>query len=189
MNEDIQTLYSQLLDRYVKITWTHKIHEKQADIYNNTSIWNKRIIAALTVATTTSAVATVFNFCGLGSVTEVVTALLSAISSYFILCYKDEPLDNKAKINKKYAIKCLELRNACESLLTDVKAKRFTTVDEIAYQRDLLEQKAISLRESGVPPTTSKAVKLAEKALKIKRDNQTSKEEISVIVPEGLQTL
>ena len=32
MNTQQEIIYEQLLERYVKITWAHKIHECQADI-------------------------------------------------------------------------------------------------------------------------------------------------------------
>lgn len=190
MTEEIKIQYRLLEERFVKIAWTHKIHEKQADLYNSKLSWNKTLLAFTTSFTTTSAVASLFAKFELDWIIDIITAVFAVISTYLTLRYKDNVLEEKANANKQYAAKCLSLRNAYESLMADIKSERITDMGVITEKRNGLEQRAIDLSECEIQPTvTSKAVDMADKALKEKKETQTSDEEIQAIVPINLQIL
>lgn len=190
MTEEIKIQYRLLEERFVKISWTHKIHEKQADLYNSKLGRNKTFLAFTTSFTTTSAVASLFAKFELDWIIDIITAVFAVISTYLTLRYKDNVLEEKANANKQYAAKCLSLRNAYESLMADIKSECITDLGVITEKRNELEQRAIELSECETQPTvTSKAVDMADKALKEKKETQTSDEEIQAIVPINLQIL
>ena len=190
MTEEIKIQYRLLEERFVKVAWTHKIHEKQADLYISKLGRNKTLLAFTTSFTTTSAVAILFAKFELDWIIDILTALFAVISTYLTLRYKDNVLEEKANANKQYAAKCLSLRNAYESLMADIKSERITDMATITEKRDKLEQRAIELSECELQPSvTSNAVDLAGKALKEKKETQTSDEEIRAIVPINLQIL
>lgn len=188
MDKNIEIQYKLLTDRYIKMTWTHKIQEIQAGLYLSDSAKLKKKMAWTNALTTTSAVASLFSFLPWEWVVPSLTAFLAALSSYFTFRYKDKGLEEKALENKKYAAKCRNFRNKYEALLTDIKSESITDIKEIISRREILEEQENDLFCGEVAPhTTPKAVELASKALKVNRDSQTSDEEIAAILPSQLQ--
>lgn len=192
MDEAIKTQYKLLIDRFGKIIWTHKIQEKQADIYMEDAKCLKTKMTISTVLTTTSAIMTaisqVLQLINCEWAGNIITAILAGISAYYVLRYKDESFESKAKENKNYAAKCRRIRNEYESLLTDIKSGRVTSLDEIARRRDILEKDEDNLFSGEIAPHTSyKAYKEAEKALKLNKEAISEQEELDSIIPENLR--
>lgn len=192
MNEAVKTQYKLLIDRFGKMIWTHKIQEKQADIYMRDAKCLKCKMALLTVLTTTSAVVTaidqILQIINCEWAGNIITALLAGMSAYYVLRYKDESYETKAKENKNYASKCRRIRNEYESLLTDIKSGQVTSLDEIANRRDKLEHDEDILFSGEIAPHTSKeAYKEAEKALKQNKEAISEEDELNSIIPENLR--
>lgn len=192
MDEAVKTQYKLLIDRFGKMIWTHKIQEKQADIYMGKSKWLKTKMAFWTVLTTTSAIMVAINqilqVLNCEWAGNIITALFAGISSYYVLRYKDESYESKAKENKNYAAKCRLIRNEYESLLTDIKSDRVTNLDEIAMRRDILEKDEDTLFSGEIAPHTSlEAYKEAEKALKQNKEAISEQDELASIIPENLR--
>lgn len=192
MDEAVKTQYKLLIDRFGKMIWTHKIQEKQADIYMRKSKWLKTKMAFWTVLTTTSAIMVAINqilqVLNCEWAGNIITALFAGISSYYVLRYKDESYESKAKENKNYAAKCRRIRNEYESLLTDIKSDRVTNLDEIARRRDILEKDEDTLFSGEIAPHTSpEAYKEAEKALKQNKEAISEQDELASIIPENLR--
>lgn len=192
MQELLQPIYREIQDRFVKIAWTHKIQEIQADLYIEKSNCNKCCMAitnALTTATAFITVVTnVLESIGAAWIMPAITSLLAVISTIITLRYKDEALDDKAMMCKQYAAKCRHMRNQYEALLTDIKTGRLLDIESISQKRDLMTELENDLFAGEVAPHTSaKAVDLASKALKGRKESLTSEEEIKSIVPQHLQ--
>lgn len=188
MNENIKVQYNLLVDRYIKMAWTHKIQEIQADLYIKESIKLKRWVAIVNALTTTSAIASLFSILEIDWIVPTLTAVLAAISSYLTFRYKEKSLEEKALENKKYAAKCRNFRNMYEALLTDIMSGAIADIKDIVAKREKLEGKENELFcGETAPHTTGKAVELASKALKVNRDSQTTAEEIKAILPTHLQ--
>lgn len=192
MDEAVKTQYKLLIDRFGKMIWTHKIQEKQADIYMRKAKWLKTKMAFWTVLTTTSAIMVAINqilqVLNCEWAGNIITALFAGISSYYVLRYKDESYESKAKENKNYAAKCRRIRNEYESLLTDIKSDRVTNLDEIARRRDILEKDEDTLFSGEIAPHTSpEAYKEAEKALKQNKEAISEQDELASIIPENLR--
>lgn len=56
MQDSTKLFYRQIADRYVKVVWTHKIQECQADIYLEKSKRTQTFLRILSALTTTSTV-------------------------------------------------------------------------------------------------------------------------------------
>lgn len=192
MDEALKTQYTLLIDRFGKMIWTHKIQEKQADIYMKDAKWLKTKMAFWTVLTTTSAIMVAINqilqVLNCEWAGNIITALFAGISAYYVLRYKDESYESKAKENKNYAAKCRRLRNEYESLLTDIKSGRVTSLDEIARRRDILENDEDALFSCEIAPHTSQeAYNEAKKALKQNKEAISEQDERASIIPENLR--
>jgi len=193
METSTKILYRNIEVRYTKVTWTHKIQEKQADIYIQKSKCIKKLTCWLTVITAGGALASlssfipVFSLCGIAiNIPVILTTVLPIILSYLTLRYGDGVLDTKAKDNRQYAAKVHNLRNLYESLMYEIKANRLSD-DDIVHRRNDLEKQENLVYSEEAPYTSKKANGLAEKALKIDKESTTEEEEIEAIVPKDLQ--
>lgn len=194
MDESIKPIYREIEDRFVKIAWTHKIQEIQAGLYLKQSSRNKWWVAISNgIATTTAFVTIVTSALKLIDaewIMPAVTSLFALISSILTLRYKDVSLDDKAMACKQYAAKCRNLRNSYEALLTDIKTGRLSDIEAISQKRDFMSKVENDLFAGEIAPhTTSKAVSLADEALKERKESLTSEDEIRSIVPEHLQLI
>lgn len=194
MDERIKPIYREIEDRFVKIAWTHKIQEIQAGLYLKQSSCNKWCMAVSNGLATTTAFATVVTSALKAIDAEwimpAITSLLAVISTVLTLRYKDGLLEDKAMACKQYAAKCRNLRNGYEALLTDIMTGRLTDIETISQKRDLMSNLENELFSGEIAPHTSgKAVELASKALKNRKESLTSEEEIKAIVPEQLQQI
>lgn len=194
MDEQIKPLYREIENRYVKISWTHKIQEKQADIYLAKSNCNKWIMAISNGLSTTSAFVTVVTS-ALKTIDAVwlmpaITSLLALISTILTLRYKDGVLEESASACKQYAAKCRNLRNKYEGILTDIKTGRLVDIESVSAKRDWMTEVENELFAGDIAPqTTGKAITYAREALMVNEDSLTSESEIKAIVPLHLQEL
>lgn len=193
MEASTKILYRNIEVRYTKVTWTHKMQEKQADIYIQKSKCIKKLTCWLTVITAGGALASLSSITppfSVGGITinipVILTTVLPIILSYLTLRYGDGVLDTKAKDNRQYAAKVHNLRNLYESLMYEIKANLLSDED-IVNRRNNLEQQENSVYSEESPYTSKKAYKLAEKALKIDKESTTEDDEIVAIVPKDLQ--
>lgn len=193
MDESIKPIYRELEDRFVKISWTHKVQEIQAGLYQKQSNCQKWWMAVANGVTTTSAFVTVATSAMKsidGSwVWPAVTSIIAVVSSIITFRFKDGVLDDKAIVCKQYAAKCRNIRNMYESILADTKAGRYS-IEELYLKRDEMTETEDSLFSGEIAPhTTVEAVKLARKSLINNKDTQTEDHEIKAIVPTHLQVL
>lgn len=193
MDNNTNIIYRQLEDRFVKISWTHKVQEIQAGLYLKKSDCQKWWMAIMNGITTTSAFATVvtnaLKCLDAEWLLPVITSVIAVISSIITLRFKDGVLEDKALACKQYAAKCRNIRNMYEAVLADAKAGRYT-IDKLCSKRDEIAELEDALFSGEIAPhTTPEAVKLAEKSLIQNRDTQTEEREIKAIVPTHLQEL
>lgn len=193
MEEQYYHIYREIEDRFVKISWTHKVQEIQAGLYLQRSNCQKWWMAIANGLTTTSAfVSVVTNALESVNVSwlwPAITSTIAVVSSIITLRFKDGVLDNKAMACKQYAAKCRHIRNMYESLLVDAKSGRYN-LDELCKQRDNMSEAENVLFAGNIAPhTTQKAVDLARKSLLDYKDSLTEQHEIESIVPVYLQQL
>ena len=193
MDEIFKPVYRELEDRFVKISWTHKVQEIQAGLYQKQSNCQKWWMAVANGITTTSAFVTVVTSAMKsidgGWLWPAITSIIAVISSIITFRFKDGVLDDKATACKQYAAKCRNIRNMYESILADTKASRYSK-EELFLKRDQMTEIEDSLFSGEIAPhTTFEAVKLARKSLIIDKDTQTEDHEIKAIVPTHLQEI
>lgn len=190
MDTPIHELYLCIQARYIKVVWTHKIQEKQAELHLKRSCIFQRHKDWFTVLTTGGTISSIFPFLNFSingySLLMSITALFAAALSYFTLRYPDGALETKALANKKYAARVHNLRNRYESLMYDIKANHLS-IDQIIARRDELEKVEDELYSEPAPHTSQKAVKEAKPALEDSKDSTTEIQEIRQIVPPELQ--
>lgn len=197
MIEQTRVIYKILEERYVKIAWTHKIQECQAEIHLEDFVKQRKqmgLAAALTSCTAISSLIAKYvpfldNEYILLTI-SIITAGLSAWSTYLTFRFKDRVLEKKARENKHFAAKCHDLRNKYESALGDIKSGIISDSAAVCKLRDeLADMENQIYADSDTPHTSNKAVKIARSRLLGSYESQTTDEEIRAIVPLHLQIL
>ena len=197
MNEQTRIIYRILEERYVKIAWTHKIQECQSEIHLEEFIKQRNQMGLAAALTSSTAIISLITKCAsfidnkyILLLIPIITAGLSAWSTYLTFRFKDRVLEKKAEENKHFAAKCHDLRNRYESLLGDIKSGIIADSAAMCKLRDeLADMENQIYADSATPHTSNKAVKLARSRLLGSYESQTTNEEIRAIVPLHLQIL
>lgn len=167
---------------FASVIWSHKIHCKQADIYNNRYQILKIIViitSAITSAGIFSAIFADQMWIKIGSalMSFIVTAINSFFKSFDIVTLKSEHLDaanNLWDIRERLLILLIEI---------GVAEKEY---DQLVDEYKNIEKELYKVYQDS-PSTTKRAVDLARKALKINGDSSYSDEEINALLPSVLR--
>jgi len=181
-NESRRILEGQLRECYGRVVYSHKTHEKCADILlsrlSNIKLW--QII--LSTITTAGFISMVFGAGRVGAAIGVIvsTALL-VLNAYT----KDYDLGELAQKHKQAANDLWLVREKYLSLLVDMRMKE-KPLESLQKQRDELVEQLHSVY-SGAPSTTFQAYKKAQEALKKLEDMTFTDAEIDAFLPQELK--
>lgn len=164
------------------VVWTHKIQEKQADIYGERASYLElcRIIA--NGITSVGLITTIFINQNTAKIITVLISFASVIASSLL---KNFDLLQLVSLNKKAASELVVLRDKYLFLLMEVKIDS-AGIDYLLEKYSKLETEKYELYKV-MPQTTDKAVDLAREALNIKKDNQFTVEETNSFLPDILK--
>jgi hypothetical protein len=175
-------LEGQLREAYGRVVYSHKTHEKCADILL-TSLSRIRVMQiVLSAITTAGFIGAVFGAGKIGAVLGlIVSTVLLALNSYT----KNYDLGELAQKHKQAANDLWIIRESYLSLLVDIAMKE-KPLEALQKQRDELV-KQLHAVYSGAPSTTYKAYKKAQEALQKLEDMTFSDAEIDAFLPKELK--
>jgi SMODS and SLOG-associating 2TM effector domain family 4 len=182
MNEQKRLLESQIREIYGRVVYTHKTHEKCADVLKERSDCMKLVEILLSAATTTSILVVVFDK---GKVFQLIAALCSTIVLGLKLYSKDFNLLAIAEKHKQAALDILEIREKLLSLLVDIRIGNIE-IEQLQQRRDELNEQLLNTYR-GAPKTINKAYAIASKALKENEEFTFTNAEIDRFLPESLR--
>lgn len=182
--ESRSVLEGQLRESYGRVVYSHKTHEKCADILlsrlSRIKIW-QIVLSAVTTA----------GFIGAALGTGTVGAILGAIVSTVLLALnaytKNYDLGELAQKHKQAANDLWIIREKYLSLLVDLAMKE-KPIESMQKQRDQLMEQLHTVY-SGAPNTTFHAYRKAQEALKQLEDMTFSDAEIDAFLPKELKRL
>ena len=180
--QTMDTIKQSVRHTYGRVQWTHKIHEKQADIYLKKykclEIW-KIITSCITSA---GIITLIFNDTFAikiaAVIVSVIAACLAAISTTF-------NLQKMADQHRKTATEILGIREALHLLLLKIKIRNVTE-DEALKEYEKIEKRLEAIY-ANAPSTTTAAVKRAEEKMGTHGDNEITNEEINSGLPDSLK--
>jgi hypothetical protein len=175
-------LEGQLREAYGRAVYSHKTHEKCADILlarlGNIKFWQ----IVLSAITTCGFAATIFDSAKLlGMVGALVSTVLLVLNAYT----KDYDLGAVAQEHKQAANDIWLIRERYLSLITDLRMKRRPLEDLLAARDELAEE--LHAVYAGSPSTTYKAYKEAQRALKVREDMTFSEGELDALLPHDMR--
>ncbi|WP_081790942.1 SLATT domain-containing protein [Deinococcus phoenicis] len=184
-NIKTETLEAQIRECFGRVVYSHKTHEKAADIIlsklSTLKLW-QIILSAITTGGIITELTKIGNLGNAGAIVAAITStILLAINTYS----KDVNLGELGQKHKDAASKLWGIRESYFSLLTDI---RTGDVNEelIRKRRDELQSELNAIYDS-TPATNSKAYSQAQRALKVNEELTFSDHEIDVFLPEKLR--
>lgn len=175
-------LEGQLRECYGRVVYSHKTHEKCADILlgrlSAIKVW-QIVLSALTTAGFIS------TFFGSGNVGAGIGVVISTVLLVLNAYTKNYDLGELAQKHKQAANDIWLLREKYLSLLTDL-AIGTKSLQILQEDRDKLITELHSVY-AGSPSTTYQAYKKAQEALKHNEDMTFSDEEIDAFLPKELK--
>lgn len=167
---------------YMSVVWSHKIQEKQADILTNyyKRLETVRVICAVIISG--SLISLIFKD---QFKVKLITTFISFISAVISMLFKSFDIQKSITNHKNTANELLAIRNQFQLLLVGIKMKNKDKSELMKIYNNLIVQLDDIYRTA--PNTTDKAVKRAENALKVKKDNEFLDEEIDLNLPKSLR--
>ena len=180
--EPKQILQGQLRELYGRVVYSHKTHEKCADIllsWLSSLKWCQIVFSAITA----SSIASTFFFAG--AIGSVFGAIFSAILLALNLYTKDHDLSELASKHRRAANDIWLIREKYLSLITDLAIGE-KPLEELQKERDDLA-KDLHAVYSSAPSTNSRAYSKAQEALKRNEEMTFSDEEVDAFLPTQLR--
>lgn len=175
-------LEDQVRECFGRVIYTHKTHEKMADVFT-AKLKRYKVAQIGFAALTTSGL--LASFALEPWWLKPATALVSLCSIFVTTFLKDLDLGADAQKHRDAASKIWGVRESYLSLLTDLRMSSITD-DQGREKRDRLQYELGQIYV-GAPQTNYKAYEKAQKALKEKEDYTFSKEEINKFLPDTLK--
>lgn len=182
MEDQYNILEDAVRDMFARAVWSHKIQEKQADVYQQQYKFMETLNIICASLTSVGILSIIFSD---KLWVKIVSTVLSFVTVFIGAYFKSFAPHKLEKAHKEAANNLLIVRNEITCLITSIKLKN-KPVGELEDRYRALMEKANEIYKDA-PTTTDKAVKLAKKALKVKGDNTFSNEEIDSYLPPGLQ--
>lgn len=181
-SEDRNNLVAQIRESYGRVVYSHKTHEKAADIYHSRLHRIKIFQITLSALTTGSLLYHLFSGNKTGT---IIASIVSAILLVLNIYTKEYNLAELSQKHHDAAQKLWGIRESYLSLLTDF---RTSVVDDktVRERRDRL-QDDLNQIYANAPRTFKRAYEQARKALKFNEELTFSEEELDKLLPEKMR--
>ncbi len=168
-------------ETFGKVVYTHKTHEKAADICISKSKRIKRANVVLLALTSGGALGAILK----GHVFLIFTSILATLSLFFAVYQLSFNFEELGQRHKMTAKKLWLIREKYQNLIADIMNDKYSS-NKIIEKRDLLLSELNETLENA-PPTDNKAYSKARKALKIHEEMTFNGKEIDSFLPEELR--
>ena len=180
--DHVHLLDAQLRESFGRVVYTHKVHEKQADILLARL---SKIKLSQIVLPAISTAGFVSALLGKGWWGSLVGGLLSAALLALNLYTRSYDLGQYVQQHRDAAINVWAIREKYLSLITDL-AMECESLSNIRQKRDDLTEELKEVYTKS-PSTTGTAYKKAQKALKVQDEMTFSIAEVDAFLPQALR--
>jgi hypothetical protein len=178
-------LLAQVRELYGRAAYTHKTHEKQADICYRKYLRQRRGLVVMTVISSGTFVASLLGLALDEQSASLVTSFIALVVTATNLGSKNFKHGEEMQQHRDTAAKIWDIRESYLSLIVDIQAEAHS-LDETLTQRNQLQERYFAIL-SDAPRTTPEAYAKAQDALKNKEDLTFSDEEIDLMLPTKLR--
>lgn len=178
-------LLAQVREAYGRIAYTHKTHEKQADMFAEKHRNQRRWKVVLTAISSGAFLASLFGLLLDEQWAALATSFVAVVVSASSLGDKTFQYGEDMQQHRETAAKLWGLRESYLSLLVDFTSGALT-VEAARAERNTLQEAAGTVYKDA-PRTTSKAYAQAQEALQKNGDLTFSADEIAQLLPRSLR--
>lgn len=169
-------------ESFGRVVYSHKVHEKSAEIEDSCERKVRWINIILTALTSGSLISSFFAG---NSYLPYIAATFSTLTLAFVIFQLSFTPKERAEKHRQAAKGLWYIREKYIHLITDIMTQQLSS-ETIVHRRDhLLDE--LRMVYKFAPNTSSKAYEKARKALKIDEEMTFSTEEIDLFLPENLR--
>jgi hypothetical protein len=183
--DDQERLMAQIREIYGRVAYTHKTHEKQADMCADLNRRQRFIKVVLTAISSGAFLASISGLLLNQQWAALVTSFIAVLVSAASLGDKAFRHGEEMQEHRDTAAKLWGLRESYLSLIVDLGSQSITGTAGRA-ERDRLQHQVEAI-VSDAPRTTSKAYARAQDALQHREDLTFSESEIDQLLPAQLR--
>ncbi len=180
--EKYNSLESTVRNTLASVVWSHKIQEKQADIYTSRYRFFETIRIVASGITSVGLISLVFKDAG---AVKIICAMVSLVSFCVSAFFKSFNLNTMVNEHKQAATQLLSVRDGLIMLILQIRMRNLAP-DALYSEFEQLMEKLHKIY-CNAPITTDKAVDMARTALKVTEDNTFSDQEIDSYLPKELR--
>lgn len=182
MDEEYIILEDSVRNTFGSVVWSHKIQEKQADIYSSQYKFMETAKIAAASLTSVGIVSLLFTD---QLWIKILSAIISFVSVFISAFFKSFDLRSLISSHNNTAQKLRVIRDELKMIILLIHLKDKTVSELTSIYQDTI--KSLDDIYAEAPRTTDKAVQKARYTLNITQDNLFSDEEINNNLPELLQ--
>lgn len=178
-------LLAQVREAFGRVVYSHKTHEKQADVCFCKGRWQQIALVSLTAVSSGTFLVSVVGVVASPKVASVVTSFIALLVTTISLATKTFRFTEEADAHRVTASQLWDVRESYLSLIADLMAG---SVDEPAARkrRDELQEAARAAYKEA-PRTSPKAFSRASDGLKNNEELTFTSREIDLFLPEALR--
>lgn len=186
LGDDAQKLLlSQIRELYGRVAYTHKTHEKQADICYRKHWRQRRGLVAMTAVSSTTFVVSLLGLAGGEQWAPLITSFIALVVTAMNLGTKNFKHGEEMQQHRDTAAKVWDVRESYLSLLVDLQGGSCSIQDGVSRRDELQERYAAVLADA--PRTSPQAYVAAQDGLKNREDLTFSEGEIDQLLPAQLR--
>ena len=178
-------ILSQVRESFGRVAYSHKAHEKQADICFSKHRWQQGALIGLTAIGSVTFLTEVVGLLANRTAASLTTSLVALLVTWVSLGAKTFNYFEEAEAHRATASQLWTVRESYISLITDLMSGDISSVDAQA-RRNELQERTYSIY-STAPRTSSCAFKRAQKGLKQNEEMTFTPREIDLFLPEALR--
>lgn len=179
-------LLAQVREIYGRTSYTHKTHEKQADISSALYRRQRQIRVVLTAASSGVFLASLFGVVLDAQWAALATSFVAVLLSASSLAGRDFKHGEETQQHRDTAAALWNIRESYLSLIVDLMGGAID-VNAARRTRDRLQEAAGDIHREA-PRTTPKAYQRAQQGLQLNEDLTFSEQEIDYLLPAKLRT-
>lgn len=183
--EEDPYLLAQVRESFGRVVYSHKTHEKQADICFTKHRWQQGVLIALTAISSGTFLAAVVGLLGDPALTSLATSSIALLVTWISLGAKTFRFADESEAHRDIASRLWDVRESYISLIADLMSGDLS--DERARARRDELQDAARSAYADAPRTSSKAFARAQGGLKHNEEMTFTPREIDLFLPEALR--
>jgi hypothetical protein len=178
-------LLAQVREVFGRVVYSHKTHEKQADLCFRKHRGQQAALVVFTAASAGTFLAALLGKFVSPQIAGLVTSFIALIVTALTLATKSFKFGEESEAHRDIASRLWDVRESYLSLIADLMSGA-TSAPDARERRDKL-QEATRAAHADAPRTTSKAYGRAQDGLKNNEELTFTSREIDLFLPEALR--